>query len=281
MEDTDINPSVTFRAKHRFTTNHLELIVADEHVPDTVAPPKTFEHQPQLQILEPIWQPHPAIFGLLFGDESAIAGVEAFAPAPFQLPLSFLAAIENNHEPINEPTNETDSDNEPHSNAVSPNIIQIRTRQTKKPHQSTTPKKSSSSIPRHCTKPKKATSSTARNPDQGGYLCEICGTTLASASHHSRHMRSHYGVLPYVCKLDTCNRRFNRKDNMLQHYASHFKQRKNACGRKYKIEDEHEGAWEYEGGLESVGKNVAKDFWSQVTTVAPIVNDGFVGRRVK
>ncbi|KAI9328056.1 hypothetical protein BDR26DRAFT_940126 [Obelidium mucronatum] len=81
-------------------------------------------------------------------------------------------------------------------------------------------------------------------------------------------MRTHYGIKPYVCYKEDCARRFARRDNMVQHYRSHFKVRKSKCGRKYKKEVEGEGVgdggWECLGGLENTSRHTVVGFWKAV-----------------
>ncbi|KAJ3076570.1 hypothetical protein HDU98_002090 [Podochytrium sp. JEL0797] len=242
--------AVAFRAIHRMS--YLQLTAENEAVPDLK---QLAERQVQPQIFE------------FTVDEDRLR--ETITPPPFPEPLRFDPAWHTNPPmldlffgeshgfqtlnplepltPTDDPAYDTDSDLEMHSHTLFPEVFQNKKR--------------------------------AVRATPVAYICQICHTSLTTISHHSRHMRSHYGVKPYTCKLDTCNRRFSRKDNMLQHYASHFRERKSKGGRKYKIEKEDSGAWEYEGGLESAGKKVAVEFWSKVANEAPIVNGQCFGRQ--
>ncbi|KAI9328068.1 hypothetical protein BDR26DRAFT_874532 [Obelidium mucronatum] len=53
------------------------------------------------------------------------------------------------------------------------------------------------------------------------HQCQICSMIVCTKSHLQRHMRIHYGFKPYACLYPGCKKRFARRDNMSQHFASH------------------------------------------------------------
>ncbi|KAJ3123551.1 transcriptional repressor [Physocladia obscura] len=102
------------------------------------------------------------------------------------------------------------------------------------------------------------------NPDVVRYQCPLqdCREMLGTSSHLTRHMRKHTGLRPYLCRFGPCERRFSRKDNMEQHYESHFKIRRKKGGRNYKVEDltnVESGPALFTGS--KVERKKAVDFW--------------------
>ncbi|KAI8808733.1 hypothetical protein BJ742DRAFT_667314, partial [Cladochytrium replicatum] len=55
------------------------------------------------------------------------------------------------------------------------------------------------------------------------YLCQFegCGKNFSTSGHLARHRRLHTGAKPFACPIENCTSRFNRHDNMLQHWRSH------------------------------------------------------------
>ncbi|ORX65483.1 hypothetical protein DL89DRAFT_215649, partial [Linderina pennispora] len=49
-----------------------------------------------------------------------------------------------------------------------------------------------------------------------------CGKAFTTSGHLSRHHRIHTGEKNFVCLHPSCNSRFSRQDNMMQHYRTHL-----------------------------------------------------------
>ncbi|ORD99907.1 Z561 [Hepatospora eriocheir] len=55
------------------------------------------------------------------------------------------------------------------------------------------------------------------------YVCpvEICKKPFPTMGRMKRHYITHTDIKPFKCRNRGCDRRFSRKDNMLQHYRMH------------------------------------------------------------
>ncbi|KAL6120820.1 hypothetical protein NUSPORA_02384 [Nucleospora cyclopteri] len=61
------------------------------------------------------------------------------------------------------------------------------------------------------------------NPKTNQFQCPVqeCAKEFPSLSRIKRHFIIHTDIKPFKCKNKGCDRRFSRKDNMLQHYRMH------------------------------------------------------------
>ncbi|KAJ3129122.1 transcriptional repressor [Nowakowskiella sp. JEL0407] len=59
---------------------------------------------------------------------------------------------------------------------------------------------------------------------------EGCGKNFSTSGHLARHRRLHTGAKPFSCPIDNCTSRFNRHDNMLQHWRSHQRKLSSSIG---------------------------------------------------
>ncbi|XP_063588707.1 zinc finger protein 524-like [Penaeus indicus] len=53
------------------------------------------------------------------------------------------------------------------------------------------------------------------DPQQVGYLCQVCGQVIQRRDNYRRHLRLHSGMLPFQCHL--CPRRFNTRYHLQYH----------------------------------------------------------------
>lgn len=54
------------------------------------------------------------------------------------------------------------------------------------------------------------------------YPCQICQRSFTTLGHLARHNRTHTGERNHECPFETCNARFARQDNCMQHYKTHL-----------------------------------------------------------
>ncbi|XP_065174397.1 zinc finger and BTB domain-containing protein 49-like [Sycon ciliatum] len=69
----------------------------------------------------------------------------------------------------------------------------------------------------------------------GGVACEICGKVFRQENYLHVHMRTHYGVKPYVC--EQCGKAFTRTSLLAEHKRLHgndFQFVCNICGKSYR-----------------------------------------------
>lgn len=61
------------------------------------------------------------------------------------------------------------------------------------------------------------------------HTCKICSRSFTTSGHLARHNRIHTGERKHICPWPTCEARFARQDNCMQHYKTHTngKKRKN------------------------------------------------------
>lgn len=57
------------------------------------------------------------------------------------------------------------------------------------------------------------------------YVCRICSRSFTTSGHLARHKKIHTGERKNLCPWPTCNARFARRDNCMQHYKTHTKGR--------------------------------------------------------
>ncbi|RLV92796.1 Transcriptional regulator NRG1 [Spathaspora sp. JA1] len=53
------------------------------------------------------------------------------------------------------------------------------------------------------------------------HICKVCSRTFTTSGHLARHGRIHTGERKHVCPWPTCDTRFSRQDNCMQHYKTH------------------------------------------------------------
>ena len=55
------------------------------------------------------------------------------------------------------------------------------------------------------------------------YKCNICNCTFGRSSTLKSHMKTHTGERNYKCLIDSCDKIFSEKGNMMKHYIRHMK----------------------------------------------------------
>lgn len=55
------------------------------------------------------------------------------------------------------------------------------------------------------------------------YICKVCTKGFTTSGHLARHNRIHTGEKNHSCPFESCEQKFSRQDNCLQHYRTHFK----------------------------------------------------------
>ncbi|EGW30188.1 uncharacterized protein SPAPADRAFT_63801 [Spathaspora passalidarum NRRL Y-27907] len=53
------------------------------------------------------------------------------------------------------------------------------------------------------------------------HVCKVCSRSFTTSGHLARHNRIHTGERKHVCPWPTCDTRFARQDNCMQHYKTH------------------------------------------------------------
>lgn len=53
------------------------------------------------------------------------------------------------------------------------------------------------------------------------HVCKVCTRSFTTSGHLARHNRIHTGERKHVCPWPTCDARFARQDNCMQHYKTH------------------------------------------------------------
>lgn len=53
------------------------------------------------------------------------------------------------------------------------------------------------------------------------HVCKICSRSFTTSGHLARHNRIHTGERKHCCPWPTCDARFARQDNCMQHYKTH------------------------------------------------------------
>lgn len=64
------------------------------------------------------------------------------------------------------------------------------------------------------------------------HVCKVCSRSFTTSGHLARHNRIHTGERKHKCPWPTCDARFARQDNCMQHYKTHTNG-KNKRSRKY------------------------------------------------
>lgn len=55
------------------------------------------------------------------------------------------------------------------------------------------------------------------------YKCNVCNCTFGRSSTLKSHMKTHTGERNYKCLIDSCDKIFSEKGNMMKHYIRHMK----------------------------------------------------------
>lgn len=53
------------------------------------------------------------------------------------------------------------------------------------------------------------------------YVCKTCARSFTTSGHLARHNRIHTGERKHLCPWPSCDARFARQDNCMQHYKTH------------------------------------------------------------
>ncbi|ODV69634.1 hypothetical protein HYPBUDRAFT_3587 [Hyphopichia burtonii NRRL Y-1933] len=53
------------------------------------------------------------------------------------------------------------------------------------------------------------------------HICKTCTRSFTTSGHLARHNRIHTGERKHICPWPTCDARFARQDNCMQHYKTH------------------------------------------------------------
>lgn len=53
------------------------------------------------------------------------------------------------------------------------------------------------------------------------YTCDICLRSFTTSGHRARHNRTHTGERKHLCPWPSCDAKFSRRDNCMQHYKTH------------------------------------------------------------
>lgn len=53
------------------------------------------------------------------------------------------------------------------------------------------------------------------------HLCKVCRRSFTTSGHLARHNRIHTGERKHLCPWASCDARFARQDNCMQHYKTH------------------------------------------------------------
>lgn len=53
------------------------------------------------------------------------------------------------------------------------------------------------------------------------HLCKVCHRSFTTSGHLARHNRIHTGERKHLCPWASCDARFARQDNCMQHYKTH------------------------------------------------------------
>lgn len=79
---------------------------------------------------------------------------------------------------------------------------------------------SASSSPRSINELAPDSGSIAKNHKRK-HVCRVCTRSFTTSGHLARHNRIHTGERKHVCPWPTCDARFARQDNCMQHYKTH------------------------------------------------------------
>ena len=58
------------------------------------------------------------------------------------------------------------------------------------------------------------------------YICSLCNSHFGRSSTLKSHMKTHTGERNYKCLIESCNKNFSEKGNMMKHYLRHLKKMK-------------------------------------------------------
>ncbi|KAI5970798.1 NRG1 [Candida margitis] len=65
------------------------------------------------------------------------------------------------------------------------------------------------------------------------HVCKVCARSFTTSGHLARHNRIHTGERKHKCPWPTCDARFARQDNCMQHYKTHTNGKNKRRARKY------------------------------------------------
>lgn len=80
------------------------------------------------------------------------------------------------------------------------------------------------------------------------HVCKVCARSFTTSGHLARHNRIHTGERKHKCPWPTCDARFARQDNCMQHYKTHTNG-KNKRPRKYVSQGKYNGVSMNGGGV--------------------------------
>ncbi|CCE82571.1 Piso0_002301 [Millerozyma farinosa CBS 7064] len=63
------------------------------------------------------------------------------------------------------------------------------------------------------------------------HVCNVCSRYFTTSGHLARHNRIHTGEKRYECPWPSCDARFARQDNCMQHYKTHTNGKRRATKR--------------------------------------------------
>lgn len=61
----------------------------------------------------------------------------------------------------------------------------------------------------------------SRMKDKRKHTCKVCQRSFTTSGHLARHNRIHTGERKHFCPWPSCDARFARQDNCMQHYKTH------------------------------------------------------------
>lgn len=65
------------------------------------------------------------------------------------------------------------------------------------------------------------------------HICKVCTRSFTTSGHLARHNRIHTGERKHICPWASCDARFARQDNCMQHYKTHTNGKNKRSKGKY------------------------------------------------